>query len=204
MYVEQHATPEIEALSKEIFEKQRQLSELRRAVAPEPVKDFVLRGKGNVDVSLSALFGDKQDLIVSHNMGAKCPYCTLWADGINGLLPHIENRTAFVVVSPDAPDAQAAFAASRGWNYTMASNADSGFTEAMGFTFEKDGQTYMLPGYSTFRKRDDGSIVRIAKTSAGPGDPYCAAWHLFDLLEDGAAGWQPKFRYDGSEGAAVG
>ena len=27
------------------------------------------------------------------------------------------------------------------------------------------------------------------------GDAYCGAWHLYDLLEAGAAGWQPRFAY---------
>lgn len=189
------AMDEIEALDKEVTQKQKRLSELRRALPPEPVEDYVFLGPGGTEVSLSSLFGDKHDLIVCHNMGKSCPYCTLWADGIHGLLPHIEDRTAYVVVSPDTPEDQAAFAASRGWNYRMVSGAESGFTKAMGFSVEKDGKTWMLPGFSTFRKNDDGSIERIAQTPAGPGDPYCAAWHLFDLLDGGAGDWHPKFQY---------
>ena len=196
MSTETSVQDEIAALDKQAMELQARAAELRRSLGPEPVEDFVLKGPGGADVPLSSLFGDKTDLIVSHNMGAKCAYCTLWADGINGLLPHIENRTAYVVVSPDDPEAQQAFAASRGWNFRMVSNADSGFTEAMGFTMERDGQTWALPGYSTFRKNDDGSVERVAYTSAGPGDPYCAAWHLFSLLDGGTGEWGPKFRYD--------
>src|SRR6516164_9513796 len=60
-------------------------------------------------------------------MGASCPYCTLWADGFNGLLPHIENRAAFVVASPDDPQAQEKFKASRGWRFPMVSHRDSTF-----------------------------------------------------------------------------
>jgi len=37
----------------------------------------------------------------------------MWADGLTGLLHHIENRAAFVVISPDRPDVQKEFASSR-------------------------------------------------------------------------------------------
>jgi predicted dithiol-disulfide oxidoreductase (DUF899 family) len=61
-------------------------------------------------VQLSDLFGEHEDLIVIHNMGVSCPYCTLWADGFNGLIRHLEDRAAFVMVSPDPPDIQKEFA----------------------------------------------------------------------------------------------
>ena len=37
-------------------------------------------------------------------------------------------------------------------------------------------------------------IVRVADTGFEPGDDFCALWHLFDLLPEGAAGWQPEVR----------
>ena len=30
-------------------------------------------------------------LLMIHNMGEACRYCTLWADGFNGFLPHLED-----------------------------------------------------------------------------------------------------------------
>ena len=65
-------------------------------------------------VSLLELFRDKDDLLVIHNMGRSCVYCTMWADGLVSSLPHIEDRTAVVVVSPDPADMQREFAESRG------------------------------------------------------------------------------------------
>ena len=47
---------------------------------------------------------------------------------------------------------------------------------------------------STF-KRKGGKIVRVSDTAMGPGDDFCSVWHFFDLLPDGANGWQPKFKY---------
>jgi predicted dithiol-disulfide oxidoreductase (DUF899 family) len=184
----------VAALEKEIFDKQAELNNLRRAGEPETVKDYELDGP-NGQVRLSELFGDKKDLLIIHNMGASCSYCTLWADGFNGMLHHFENRAAFIVVSPDAPDKQKQFAESRGWKFCMASNGDSGFTEDMGYVREYKGKLGSLPGFSTFHKNDDGTIQRIAHASFGPGDPYCSIWHMIGVFKDGAGDWEPKFSY---------
>ena len=185
---------QIEALEKEVFDKQAQLNELRRSDEPEIVSDYTLIGP-NGEVRLSELFGEHTDLIIIHNMGSSCPYCTLWADGFNGMLHHFENRGAFVVVSPDAPDVQKKFADSRGWRFRMISNGDSGFTEAMGYMREHEGKMGPWPGFSTFHRDGSGTIHRVAHASFGPGDPYCGLWHMLGLLKDGAGDWQPKFAY---------
>ena len=41
----------------------------------------------------------------------------------------------------------------------------------------------LLPGVSTLRKNDDGSIERIGVSMFGPGDNFCSVWHFFGLLE---------------------
>ena len=189
---------EIGRLAQEVHEKQARLSELLRSGPPEPVDDVVFAGADG-DVRLSELFGDKDDLILVHNMGKSCPYCTLWADGFNGVWPHLQDRAAFVIVSPDDPETQAEFALSRGWAFPMVSDAPGAFTEAMGYLGEHEGRRMRLPGFSTFRRRPDGSIVRIANAPFGPGDPYAGIWHLFALLDGGAGAWGPRFTY--GEGA---
>jgi predicted dithiol-disulfide oxidoreductase (DUF899 family) len=186
---------EIQSLTQEVMEKQAKLNELMRTRGDEPVADHTLLGDGNAPVRLSDTFGSHTDLIVIHNMGRGCAYCTLWADGFVGLHPHLLNRAAFVVVSPDAPDVQKQFAESRGWPFRMPSNADSGFTEAMGYAVDQDGKQQWWPGFSTFRKKDDGSIVRVAHGYFGPGDAYCGIWHLFAALAGGAGDWRPEARY---------
>ena len=185
---------QIEALEREIHAKQARLSELCRQGEPETVRDYELNGPSG-KVQLSSLFGDRRDLIVVHNMGASCPYCTLWADGFNGMLQHFEDRAAFVVVSPDTPEAQKKFADGRGWQFRMLSNGDSGFTEAMGYMKEREGKSMPQPGFSTFHRDDDGTIRRIAHAGFGPGDPYCGIWHMIGALKDGAGDWQPRYSY---------
>lgn len=185
----------ISALEKELMKKQQQLVEMKKKLTPEEVKDYALRGPSEKTVKLSEMFGDKEDLIVIHNMGTGCSYCTMWADGFNGIAHHLEDRAAFVLVSPDSPKTQAAFAKQRDWKFKMYSNEGSTFAKDMGFSVEKDGKAYAQPGVSTFHKTSKGKIVRIAKAGFGPGDIFCSTWHLFDLLAKGANGWEPKYRY---------
>jgi predicted dithiol-disulfide oxidoreductase (DUF899 family) len=165
------------------------LREAQASVEPEPVEDYELAAASG-PVRLSGLFGDKDTLFVIHNMGQSCPYCTLWADGFNGVYDHLSSRAAFVVSSPDAPAKQRKFAESRNWKFPMVSHAGTTFAEDMGY--RQDGG--WMPGVSVFR-RDGDTIVRVSDTAFSPGDDFCNVWHFFDLLPEGAAGWRPKYEY---------
>ncbi|MBM3462355.1 MAG: DUF899 domain-containing protein [Armatimonadetes bacterium] len=183
---------EIARLEQSLVETRAKLAELRRKRPAEAVKDYTLVGWDGGPLHLWELFGEKKDLIVVHNMGSMCPYCTMWADGFNGIVHHLESRAAFVVVSPDAPDTQRKFAESRGWKFRMASSRGSTFTQDMGYE-TVDGKK--LPGASIFHQPHDGGVQRVARASFGPRDEYCSAWHFFDLLDGGAKEWEPHFRY---------
>ncbi|MBV8130905.1 MAG: DUF899 family protein [Alphaproteobacteria bacterium] len=98
----------------QIAEVRGKMRELQQSIEREEVRDYEFSTTGG-EVCLSELFGDKDYLFVVDNMGAGCRNCTLWADGRNGILPHIEKRATFVVASPDAPAAQQKFKAERGW-----------------------------------------------------------------------------------------
>ena len=178
-------------IGQRIADLRQELSDLRRSLPVEPVADYTLTGPDG-PVTLSSLLADKPDLLVVHNMGRGCAYCTLWADGFSGLVDHLQDRAGFVVVSPDAVDIQAAFAKDRGWRFPMLSDADGAFTRDMGFVH---GEHDYWPGVSAFRRTEDGGIVRTGSDVFGPGDVYNAPWHLFDLLQGGAGEWGPRFAY---------
>ncbi len=167
----------------------KQMRELQAAIEPEPVQDYEFSTPDG-KVRLSALFGGKADLFMIHNMGTSCPSCTMWADGYNGIYQHIADRAAFVVSSPDQPEAQKKFAAARGWRFPIVSHAGTSFAADMGYRSERG----WLPGVSVFQKQG-GKIVRVSDTRFEPGDDFCAIWHMLDLLPEGAAGWRPKFAY---------
>ena len=182
---------EIKKLELKIAKEKAKLAVLRDKVKPEPVMDYVLQTVAGKPVKLSSLFGKKNELILIHNMGSSCPYCTLWADGFNGMVHHLESRAAFVVESPDHPKTVAKFKKNRGWKFEMVSSEGSPFRGDMGFFHEKDGY---CPGVSVFKKKGN-KIFRVSESIFGPGDNYCVAWDLFDLLPGGAGNWGPEFNY---------
>ena len=185
------AEAEITKLAEEIQAKRKKLNELRRSIPHEEVLDYSFIAHDGSEVKLSSLFGRQKEMILIHNMGKSCIYCTLWADGLNGFVDHFENRAAFVVVSPDDYVIQRQFALGRGWKFKMYSCKGTTFAEEMGFLIDGDH----WPGVSAFVKSDSGVIYRVAHDFFGPGDDYCSLWHFFDLFPRGANGWQPKYSY---------
>jgi predicted dithiol-disulfide oxidoreductase (DUF899 family) len=181
----------LEEHRQQIGDIRRRMREIQATVEPEPVRDYELATTQG-PIRLSELFGGHAELALIHNMGASCPYCTLWADGFNGIYHHLANRLAFVVCTPDPPEVQTRFAAGRGWRFPMVSHHGTEFATAMGYRSE-NGR--WLPGVSVFR-RDGDRILRVADTGFHPEDDFCSLWHLLDLLPEGPAGWEPRFRYD--------
>ena len=185
------AAEKLAGYRQQIADVRRKMRETQAAAEPQLVTDYTFATPAGA-VRLSDLFGDQRDLIVIHNMGTSCPNCTLWADGFNGIYHHLADRAAFVVSSPDPPELQRQFAQSRGWGFPMVSHAGTTFAADMGYRSERGG---WLPGASVFR-RDGDRILRVSDTGLlAPGDDFCALWHFFDLLPDGAGDWQPKFSY---------
>jgi predicted dithiol-disulfide oxidoreductase (DUF899 family) len=182
------STARLAAYRREIAALREQMRAFQQSIEPEEVEDYRFATTDG-PVRLSELFGGKDYLFVIHNMGKTCPACTMWADGFNGVLAHLEDRAAFVVSSPDDPETQRAFRAERGWRFRMVSHRGTSFAADMGYRSERG----WLPGVSVFRR--DGRIVRVSDTPFDQGDDFCAVWHLFDLIPEGAAGWRPRFSY---------
>jgi len=166
------------------------LNQLHQSRPAEVVKDYEFKNLVRT-VKLSELFGQNEELIVIHNMGKHCSYCTLWADGFNGYYQQIPRRASFVVVNNDSPDEQYQFATSRKWTFPMYSSRDTGFFGDMGFSETKEGKLFYWPGVSIFRKTKDGKIERTTRAGFGPGDLFSSIWHLFELLPKGVDTWKP-------------
>jgi len=183
---------EIRSIEAEIETLTKKLSEARRRAAAEGVTDLALLARDGRPARLSDYFDGRADLLVVHNMGTRCVYCTLWADGFVSLFPHVNDRTAFVLVSEDEPSVLDAFARSRQWPFPVASMHGLDFARALGVAYD---EVHQMPGASAFRREADGSIVRTGYAQFGPGDAFCPVWHLFDLLAGGARDWAPKYSY---------
>ena len=170
---------EIFSLEQEIIDLQSKLDRLRQqTVRGTPVTDYELTAWDGSPTRLSTLFGDKDQLILIHNMGIGCSYCTMWADGFTGLLPYLERLAAFVIVSPDDIETQKAGAARRGWKFRMLSAKNTSLFNDMGF--EKNGSPW--PGMSTLYKDEAGQLRRHSLASFGPGDKFCPTFSFVDLL----------------------
>lgn len=176
-------------LEKQIAELTMTLNRARSKPAPVPVPNYrfqTLEG----DVSLLDLFGGRDLLLAIHNMGQGCRYCTLWADGFNGLLPHLESALAVVLLSKDPPPLQRDFAGSRNWRFRLASHGGGDYIRE---------QTVMegvenMPGAVVYMRTDD-QVFRQSSAVFGPGDLYCPMWNLLGLAGLAGDEWTPQFRY---------
>ncbi len=184
---------QVEELEYQLQDIKRKLAQLRRERPREEIGDYQLLDCEGRKASLSTLFGDHSRLILVHNMGRGCTYCTMWADGFVGLVPHLNDRAGFVVTSPDEPAAQKAFARSRGWNFPMYSVAGTSLVSDLGFDDPEQG---LMPGVSVLVKETDGKIYRVGRAEFGPGDDYCPVWHFLELFPEGIDGWEPKLNYE--------
>ncbi len=183
------SSKEIVEVEREIFELSIKLSKLRQAAAPAPVLDYCFETFSGT-AALSELFGGKKHLLAIHNMGQGCRYCTLWADGLNGLLQHLESAFAVVLLSPDPPQLQRDFANSRGWRFRLASHGGGKYIAEQS-VMEGHGN---MPGAVVYELSED-RILRSNSVVFGPGDLYCPVWHLLPLAGIDAGTWTPQFRY---------
>ncbi len=178
-------------LYEELVATRSAMLELQKKIEHEPVVDYELNTSDGPR-RLSSYFGNHDTLFLIHNMGSHCVYCTVWADGFNGVIDHLQDRAGFLLTSPDSPKKQKTFAASRGWRFPIASIENSSLALDLGYEHE-NGEA--LPGVTVLRKQPDGSLVKVADSPFGPGDAYCAVFNLFDLIPEGPGDWQPKFAY---------
>ena len=158
------------------------------------------------EVRLSELFAPgKDELIVIHYMfGAAsekpCPMCTMWADGYNGVAPHVADKVNFALVAKADLAKLRAWARGRGWtNLRLLSSHDSSFNRDYHVEDESGGQR---PGVSVFVREPAGEIRHFYTTEAilAPGhhraiDLYSPVWSLYDLLPGGRGSWMPRFSY---------
>ena len=174
-------------LEQRIAELSAELNALRRTSPATPVPNYPFRSETG-DTTLRNLFGDRDKLLVIHNMGHGCRYCTLWADGFNGLLPHLESALAVVLVSKDSPEVQRNFANSRGWRFRLASHGGGAYIQEQGVY----GSAENYPGAVVYEL--DGDAMRRKNACVfGPGDIYCALWGLLGLA--GVDEFTPQYNY---------
>ena len=180
---------DIAALEAEIAELTAKLNAARRAASGPEVPDYAFRTLDG-EVRLGELFAGHDRLLAIHNMGQGCRYCTLWADGVNGFLPHLESAMAVVLLSKDDPETQRRFANARGWRFRLASHGGGAYIRDETVMSGHDN----APGAVLYESRD-GTVFRKNAVVFGPGDRFCSAWNFLALAGHGADDWTPQFNY---------
>ena len=183
------ADTEISKLEQKIFELTTELNELRKSSTGDKVRNYAFATIDG-ETNLLSMFGDKATLLLIHNMGQACRYCTLWADGFNGFLKHLESVMSVVLVSKDPPELQRQFANSRDWRFRLASHGGGEYIREQTLV---EG-TENMPGAVVY-ERDGDKITRKNTCVFGPGDIYCSMWGLLGLAGLGESDWTPQYAY---------
>lgn len=173
-------SPKIEQLEKDVQEHNKKIIELKSALQEIEVQNYPFVKSEGTTENLSDLFQGHSYLVLIHNMGQGCKYCTMWANGFEGIYRHFDDKAGFVLVNHDSSEKQIAFAKQQGWTFPIYSASQTTFTTDMGF---KDDKT-LWPGVSVFRKSDDGKIFLISQSVFGPGDNFCSVWHFYDMMPE--------------------
>ncbi len=182
--------PEIRKLEEQIAALTTELAKLRReSTEAEGIPDYSF-GTLTGQTTLLSLFCGKEILFAIHNMGQGCRYCTLWADGLNGFLSHLEDRFAVVLLSKNTPEEQQRFAHSRNWRFRMASHGGGAYAAEQSVVHGEDD----MPGIVCYQ-RVGGKIVRKGSAVFGPGDLFCSIWHVLGLAGIREEDWTPQYGY---------
>jgi predicted dithiol-disulfide oxidoreductase (DUF899 family) len=201
----------------ELMRQRERVAALRRRLPPgASVPDYEFlegpRRLGDGDdpvttVRLSQLFSSpERALVVQHVMYGKrqtspCPMCTMWVDGLDAVLPHVEQRADYVVASAADPVALRAHARARGWDHVrLLSCGDNTFqfdfcaedeegnqnSTVSVFTLDADGRPRHF--YSSHPQMADDINERGV-------DLLSPVWNLLDLTPQGRGDWYAGLEY---------
>ncbi len=206
------ARAELLAAEVELTHARERVAEMRRQLPGQPVEDYELTvtRAGSSDPPerrrLSELFSspDRTLVLMQFMLGeaqtSPCPMCSMWADGYNGVAPHLEQRIDFGIVAAADPDELRQLAEARGWtNLLLVSAAGTSLKTDLGMQDEQGNQ---WPGVSVFRLDAEGRPVHHYTGGAHlAGDLWrgvdllSPVWHFLDLTPEGRGDWMPSLSY---------
>ncbi len=202
---------ELQAAEVVLRDQRERVAELRRRLPRNTTIDDTelveIRDGARATVRLSELFADPdKPLILMHFMygGVQehpCPMCTAWADGYDGVLPHLAQHANFAIFVAGDPGAFGEYARSRGWRHArIVSAGESDLKRQLGFETDEGAQ---LPGLSVFERDASGVLSHFYSQSAMLGadgfrgmDLLNPLWHFIDALPAGRADFMPRKSYE--------
>jgi predicted dithiol-disulfide oxidoreductase (DUF899 family) len=183
------------------------LSQQRRDLPWERVdKEYVFEGPSGKE-SLPQLFNGKSQLVVYHFMfdpswKEGCKSCSFWADNLNGIVTHLQQRDVTLLAISRAPiDLLEAFKKRMGWTFKWVSSFATSFNHdyCVSFTPEElaTGELYYnydtrkrpftgeAPGISVFFKNPRGEVFHTYSCYSRGLDMLNGAYHYLDLAPKG-------------------
>ncbi len=182
---------------KELTRRRDELAAARRALPWVEVDAPYVFHTEQGPRSLLDLFDGRDQLLLWHFMFGPgweegCPSCSFWADGYDGLLPHLAARdTSLVVVSRAPLDELLAYRQRMGWTFPWVSSKGSSFNRDFAVSdtttynyAELDEPADELPGLSVFIRRNDRVFHSYSAYARGV-DPFNAAYAMLDVTPMG-------------------
>lgn len=196
-----------------LLAKEKELTRLRDGLALERrelpwervTQDYVFDGPAGRE-TLPALFAGRSQLVVYHFMfgpdwDAGCPSCSLFADGFNGIVVHLQQRGVTFVVVSRAPFARLdAYRRRMGWAFKWVSSGETDFNRdyqvyctpdevARGegyynYVFQRPFGTEM-PGASVFFKDPAGTVFHTYSTYGRGLDAFMVNYQFLDIVPKG-------------------
>jgi predicted dithiol-disulfide oxidoreductase (DUF899 family) len=196
----------LQAEEKEFTRRRDALAEKRRALPWVRVeKDYEFdsaRGR----VKFADLFGDNSQLFVQHvmqgpNQPLQCVGCALGIDGMESLLPHLENHDVSVVAIARATMPElTALREKMGWRIPFYSAFGSDFNYDYGVSFRPEDMaakrayynyTHCDPGIedisgnSVFYKDESGAIFHTYSNYSRGGEDFMAIYRILEVTPKG-------------------
>jgi predicted dithiol-disulfide oxidoreductase (DUF899 family) len=186
-------------------ERDRLAAERRAMPRLRVEKPYRFEGPNGV-ASLEQLFAGRSQLLVYHFMfpaswEAGCRSCSFWADGYDGIIPHLAQRDVSMVTISRAPLAKLrAFQTRMGWRFKWLSSAGCDFNRDFGVCVTADevashALVYNFgtlpfgveeaPGVSVFERSDAGEIFLTYQCFSRGLDALNPAYQLLDLVPKG-------------------
>jgi predicted dithiol-disulfide oxidoreductase (DUF899 family) len=194
----------------ELRRQDEHVAALRRALPPGgPAQDYVFEeGEDARPITLSALFGDKQSLLLysymyGPNMERPCPSCSSMLDGLDGQAPHITQRVALAVVARSPIARVRAAGIERGWrNLRLISSANNSYHGDYHSEADDGSQRPILNVFS--RRGAELRHVWASELAFAPMEPgqdprhidqIWPLWNALDYTAEGRGDFRPKLEY---------
>ncbi|HEX6396021.1 MAG TPA: DUF899 family protein [Steroidobacteraceae bacterium] len=193
----------LQAEEKEFTRRRDALAEKRRALPWVRVEKDYEFDSAQGRVKFADLFGDNSQLFVQHVMQGpgqplQCVGCALGLDGMEGLLPHLENHDVSVVAIARATMPElTALREKMGWRIPFYSAFGSDFNYDYGVSFRPEDRAakrafynyaHCDPGIednSVFYKDESGAIFHTYSNYSRGGEDFMAIYRILEVTPRG-------------------